>query len=297
MTGPRGPTATAHWLATVTLEWPAAQATLLDARGAIDALSSPPRPARARDHRAAARLAMDGPGRTVALPARDRHADRGRAVRRDRRLRTVRQSRAADELRRTGPLRVHDRPATPARLDHQDRVRARPPAAGRGRLALPHPPQRSARHSATAKTASHPRRSRSPGQPNDACTAPGHASKHARNAARSSPSPPPANSPASAGRSPESSERHRQHIIPSTGPVAARHARGTRDAAMSNPPPRGWPRPILDSGSPRRTMVLRHPTREYQPDRASRTASRTATRPADHTTHTNAKREKSPPPT
>ena len=54
---------------------------------------------------------------------------------------------------------------------------------------------------------------------------------------------------------------------------------------MSNPPPTGgWPRPMLDSGSPRRTMVLRHPqTRVYQPDRASRTACRTATHPADHT--------------
>ena len=40
---------------------------------------------------------------------------------------------------------------------------------------------------------------------------------------------------------------------------------------------------MLDSGSPRRTMVLRHPqTRVYQPDRASRTACRTATHPADH---------------
>src|SRR5450631_3173955 len=53
---------------------------------------------------------------------------------------------------------------------------------------------------------------------------------------------------------------------------------------MSNPPPQGWPRPILDSGTPRRTMVLRHPqTRAYQSDRASRTACRTATHPADHT--------------
>ena len=43
---------------------------------------------------------------------------------------------------------------------------------------------------------------------------------------------------------------------------------------------------MLDSGSPRRTMVLRHPqTRVYQPDRASRTACRTATHPADHNPH------------
>ena len=38
------------------------------------------------------------------------------------------------------PSRVDDRAAAPARVDHQDRLRARPPAAGRGRLALPHPP-------------------------------------------------------------------------------------------------------------------------------------------------------------
>jgi transposase len=35
------------------------------------------------------------------------------------------------------------------------------------------------------------------------------------------------------------------------------NARGTRELTMSNPPHPGWPRPILDSGSPRRTMVLR----------------------------------------
>jgi transposase len=75
----------------------------------------------------------------------------------------------------------------------------------------------------------------------------------------------------------------RHNNIPSAGSVAARHARGTRETPMSNPPP-GRPRSILDSGSPRRTMVLRHTqTRVYQSDRASRTASRTATHPADHT--------------
>ena len=35
------------------------------------------------------------------------------------------------------------------------------------------------------------------------------------------------------------------------------------EVTMSNPPPWGWPRPILDSGSPRRTMVLRHPKSAY----------------------------------
>ena len=45
-------------------------------------------------------------------------------------------------------------------------------------------------------------------------------------------------SPDSAGRSPRSSEPTRsQPNIPSAGSVAARHARGTRDSPMSNPPP------------------------------------------------------------
>ena len=56
---------------------------------------APPRPVGARDRRAAARLAVGGAGRPVAVPARGRHADRGRVVRRDRRLRAVRQSRSS----------------------------------------------------------------------------------------------------------------------------------------------------------------------------------------------------------
>jgi hypothetical protein len=74
------------------------------------------------------------------------------------------------------------------------------------------------------------------------------------------------------------------NLIPSAGSVAARHRAGNPRANYEQPAPyRGWPRPILDSGTPRRTMVLRHPqTRAYQSDRASRTACRTATHPADH---------------
>ena len=57
------------WLATVTLDWPAAQATLLDARGAIDAL------AHRRDGLEREIIAMlpslpvGGAGRPVAVPA------------------------------------------------------------------------------------------------------------------------------------------------------------------------------------------------------------------------------------
>ena len=71
--------------------------------------------------------------------------------------------------------------------------------------------------------------------------------------------------------------------IPTAGSVAARHRAGNPRLRYEHPAPPGWPRSILDGGSPRRTMVLRQPTREYQPDRASRTACRTATHPADHT--------------
>ena len=159
-------------------------------------------------------------------------------------------------------------------VDHQDRLRARPPTAGRGRLALPPAAHASARRSPSARTASPPRRSRSPGAPSNACTAPGTGSRHAPSAAPSSPSPPPANSPASAGRSPASNNQPAppRHPVGWVGGGPA-HARGTRDSAMSNPPPPGPATP-----DPRQ----RHPTtnhgpaatrtRAYQPDRASRTA-------------------------
>ena len=173
--------------------------------------------------------------------------------------------------------------------DHQDRLRPRPPAARRGRLALPHPTARSARRSPT----------RQAGQPaagdRDRLERPAAPAPHleparsrAPSAARSSPSPPPANSPASAGRSPASNNRSPPTHIPSAGSVAARHTRGEpATAAMSNPPPhRGWPRPILDSGTPRRTTVLRPPGSAHISLTARRAQHcRTATHPADHTPH------------
>ena len=128
------------WLGTVTLDWPAAQATLLDARGAIDALAH----RREQLEREIVAMLPSSPwvvqvGRLRCLRG-DRHADRGRAVRRDRRLRAVRPRRAVDELRRPGPVGVNDRAAAPARRDHEDRVRARAAAAGRSGLALSLPP-------------------------------------------------------------------------------------------------------------------------------------------------------------
>ena len=125
------------WLAGVTLEWPAAQATLLDARGAIDALCH-------RRERAGARDRRD------CCPASPWTVQVGRL----RCLRGVdtltavglcaeigdfeRFARAEQLMSYVGlvPSRGDDRSAAPARVDHQDRVRARPAAAGRSRLAL-----------------------------------------------------------------------------------------------------------------------------------------------------------------
>ena len=239
MTGTRGPTVTASGWRRVTLDWPAAQTTLLDARGAIDALAHRRDSLEREIVAMLPDLAVDGAGRPAALPARGRHADRRRAVRRDRRLRAVRPSRAADELHRPGPLGEHDRPAAPARVDHEDRLRARPAAAGRGRLALPHSPEhRQGAHRPPAEPAARSDRGRVV-SPSDGCTAPGRGSRPAPSAARSSRSPPPANSPASAGRSPKSSDRSDPTSpIPSAGSVAARQRAGNPRPNYEQPAPR-----------------------------------------------------------
>ena len=96
----------------------------------------------------------------------------------------------------------------------------------------------------------------------------------APSAAPSSPSPPPANSPASAGRSPASNNPTAPHTHPVGWVGGGPATRGEpATAAMSNPPHPGRPRPI----SRQRHPTTNHGpaatrTREYQPDRASRTA-------------------------
>ena len=101
---------------------------------------SPPRPAGARDRRAA-------PGSPWAV-----QVGRLRCLRGIDTLTAVglcaeigdfeRFARAEQLMSYIGlvPCESHDRAAAPARVDHQDRVRARPAAAGRGRLALPPAP-------------------------------------------------------------------------------------------------------------------------------------------------------------
>ena len=77
-----------------------AQLTLLDYLHAIDALVIRRNALQASIPGARARLTVGADGRAAALPARHRHALRRRAMRRGRRLRTLRARRPADELPR-----------------------------------------------------------------------------------------------------------------------------------------------------------------------------------------------------
>jgi len=143
--------------------------------------------------------------------------------------------------------------------------------------------QQSAPSSPTARPASRPRRSQSPGQHNAGCTAPGPGSSNAPSAARSSPSPRPANSPDSAGRSAKSNSTRPTTLL-SVGWVGGGPARaGNPRLRYEQPAREGRPRPILDSGNPTTNHgPAATRIRVYQPDRASRTARRAATNPADH---------------
>ena len=70
----------------------------------------------------------------------------------------------------------------PAGLDHQVRQPARPPAARRGRLALPAPAAGRGASSRAARPASPQHRARSPGRRSGGCIAPGSAWTQARQA-------------------------------------------------------------------------------------------------------------------
>ena len=168
---------------------------------------APPRPTRDDDRRAGARLAVRADRRPVAVPARCRHALGRRAGRRDRRLWPLRPARTADELHRAGALGVQLGRDPPSGQDHQDRLQARPPAAGRGRMALPQDP-RPRRHppAPPGRPARHHRRDLLAGATPTArrLAAPRRAAR--QGAARSSRSRWPANSPDSAGRSPARTE-------------------------------------------------------------------------------------------
>ena len=77
----------------------------------------------------------------------------GRAVLRGRRLPSLRQALAAGGVPGDRPGRVHHRQQAPSGGDHQGGIQPRPPAAGRGRLALPAPARH--RHHARSPPTGH----------------------------------------------------------------------------------------------------------------------------------------------
>ena len=152
------------------------------------------RPARA-DRRAA--TPWSDPVRWLCSLPRHLDADRARAAGRDRRLPRFGHRARADELPRPDRQRVLLRRPAPPRPHHQDRQPPRPPAADRGRLALPPPPRaapRTARPHVPPDVAA--RAWQRPGPP-----APPPPPPHRRTASAppSPPSPSPASSPASSG--------------------------------------------------------------------------------------------------
>ena len=252
------------WLATVTLDWPAAQATLLDARGAIDAL------AHRREQLEREIVAM--------LPASPWVVQVGRL----RCLRGVdtltavglcaeigdfeRFARAEQLMSYVGLVPSESTTGQQRRLgvDHQDRLRARAAAAGRGGMALPLAPEHRPR-------AHRPPRQPAAGSDRGRLVSPAAAAPHLDTPRGSRQAPHdhrrrrrPRARRLRLGDHPESSNHQPQHRLSRRlGRWRPGNARGTRELTMSNPPPQGWPRPILDSGSPRRTMVLRHPKPAY----------------------------------
>ena len=142
-----------RWLEQQRFDETATELAYLDSLAAVDGLVA--RKA-ALDERLS-RLAFEGEwcadGRQVALLPRHRHADRVRALPRDRRLRPLPAACAAGLLARPGSLARPVWREPPPRRDHQDRLRLRPPAPGRGRMALPAPAQRRRRRSQSAAPA------------------------------------------------------------------------------------------------------------------------------------------------
>jgi len=100
-----------------------------------------------------------------------RHADRtGNPPRARRRLGTVREAHACGVVARAHTFSPAVRGVRPAGIDYQDRVDARPPAAGRVRLAIRTRARASAPRSPTARTANPITSWRSPTMLNSACT-------------------------------------------------------------------------------------------------------------------------------
>ena len=241
------------WLATVRLPWPAAQATLLDAQGAIDLLCH----RRDQLEREIIALLPTSPwagqvGRLRCL----RGVDTLSAVGLCAEIGDFERFAKAEQLMMyIGLVPSENTTGQQRRLGSITKAGsgARQATTRRSRLALPiqpaarqgaqRPPERPTprgdrdRVGSTTTAAPHLDQARSPREtPHD------HRGRRRPRARR-----------VRLGDHPNRVNVPGDIANPSAGSVAARHARGTRDAAMSNPPNTGRPRPTLDSGSPRRT--------------------------------------------
>jgi transposase len=221
-----------QWLAAVTLPWPAAQATLLDARGAIDAL------VHRRDSLECEIIAMlpSSPWRIQAGRLRClRGIDTLSAVGLCAEIGDFERFAKASDSGATWDWsqREHHRSATPAGLDHQNRGRSRPPTAGRGCLALSaraapgahahRPPARPA----TAGDRGRLERAATP-SPHLETTGNPRQTPHDRRRRRR-----PRARRVLLGDHPNRVTHTIHEPIPTAGPVAGRHARGTRDPAVN----------------------------------------------------------------
>ena len=160
-------------LATITLPWPAAQATLLDAIGAIRRPHPPPRRARARDHHAAAGLALGHRGRPLRCL---RGVDTLTAVGLCSEIGDFQRFAHPEQL--MSYLGLVPQSTPPAKTAAKERSRRPAPVTPAACSSRPPgntaPDHASARPSPTARPANPPKRSRSPTAPNNACTARGN---------------------------------------------------------------------------------------------------------------------------
>ena len=273
-----------QWLSTITLEQPAAQATLLDARGAVDALVH----RREQLEREIIALLPGSPWSVQSSRLRCmRGLDTLSAVGLCAEVGDFASFRKPAQLMSylgLVPSETSTRPAAQARVDHQDRLHARAPVVGRGGLALPqtpadrHHPHRSTSWPATRGDRDRLVRAAPPASHLDTIGAAQQTPHPDRRRRRSRPRA----RRVLLGDLPDRITRQNRNIIPSAGSVAARHARGTRDTPLSNRPRR--PRSPSDSGSPRRTNGPASPSRQSAYISLTRVAHKAGPPPTQPTT-------------